>query len=720
MSWKHWIDELREAPHQAVADLLRGAADVSPFERVSPHEFLLAVLPRTSRSVSGKLLGQPLVEINESAISDLPTYVDEGLSAWLMNQRQAQLPPAKKLGAYAAQVCEALQWPLFFSLPQTRSMLLSSRAQWLKWLGTLSLSAYRDPEYDYWQMLASQQTDDQFQFVWQSFIVEAGRTRSLRYLNLGLLALARLPLSEDDSLRNLRLQVQALISRYQLRKVLGTVALEELVQNLRSVMVRNPSLNATHYQAFLTSLFSPLGDDKTASLLSLLGLSTNRATQGPVTSSPSIYRLEPPGKTAETDQTVWAVNNSSSLAQAWQSVRPLLAAHEEFLHKSGDAYYFIRNLDRCVRALCKKYSIRDPEIRSRLFEWIHLALLIDAEDEGQWMLWQLLLRQVGELQRGTWVLWEMTRRFPAHIPCRVELARLLAESDIPDDQAQAHRLLQQVLQLDQSHLHAHSTLAQLAIHRKDWSNALAHAQQGLKIEPTNEPCAVLLASAYVRRNNPDDLQTAITHLQRFVSRNPGQVNAEQYLSKLLRRQISAAPIPDAPLKGRVAVSTVSPLAESDPAWRAFGESINLWLAASSNEIFPHPETEITFSADRVLPFPQALSLAMEKGQLDVDVLTRYDSATEQEFPLETRLYRYLLILKSASTTIERRRAEHPLQSWLETERHVAAQNDSPWVAYLNRRMTSLDAPVDVALVAGANWLRELLDRYRPLPAPLFG
>lgn len=202
MSWQRWADALRQEPRQAVADLLRGAADVSPYERIAPHEFLLAVLPRGSRLVNQTLLGEPPTRSTETDMSaDLPALVDTGLSAWLLAQREAALPPARKLGAYAAQVCEALQWPLYFALPQTRAVLLAERAQWLRWLGSLTLSAYRDPEYDYWQVLASKQADDNLQFFWQSFLVEAGRTRSSRYLNLGLLALARLPLSEDDSLR---------------------------------------------------------------------------------------------------------------------------------------------------------------------------------------------------------------------------------------------------------------------------------------------------------------------------------------------------------------------------------------------------------------------------------------------------------------------------------------------------------------------------------------
>ena len=63
---------------------------------------------------------------------------------------------------------------------------------WLGWCASLTVSAFRDPEYDYWQVLAAQQTDDSLQFFWRSCVLDAGRSRSLRYLNLGLLALGLL------------------------------------------------------------------------------------------------------------------------------------------------------------------------------------------------------------------------------------------------------------------------------------------------------------------------------------------------------------------------------------------------------------------------------------------------------------------------------------------------------------------------------------------------
>lgn len=718
MSWQRWVDELRQEPRQAVVDLLRGAADISPYERVAPHEFLLAVLPRGNRLVNQTLLGEPPTGSTETDITaDLPDLLDTGLSAWLLAQREAALPPARKLGAYAAQVCEALQWPLYFALPQTRVALQADRAQWLRWLGTLTLSAYRDPEYDYWQVLAAQ-GDDNLQFFWQSFVVEAGRTRSARYLNLGLLALAKLDISEDDSLRNLRLQVQALVNRYQHRKAWGAPAQEELAENLRGVMARNPSMDEGNYRAFLSALLAPLGENKAPSVLSLLGLG-QVAQRYASTVSSSLYKLTPPGLALETDQAVRAVRESGSLAQAWQVIRPLLISHEDFMHKSGDARYFVPNLDRCGRALCKKYSLRDPEIREHLFQWIHLALRMDADDPGLWMLWELALRKADQPQRAQWVLWEMTRRFPDQLPCRVELARLLAASDTPDDQTQAHRLLQQVLQQDPNHLHAHSTLTQLAIRRKDWAQALSHAQQSLRIDPSDEACVVLLAQAYARRNEPGDLQTAIEHLQHFVTCYRGNVKAEGYLRVLLQRQQLAEQGQLAAFKeDEEPASMEAAPAETDPAWLAFAEPLR---ATPSGDTLAASSIGDADLLGRVLPLPQALRQAVVQDQWEEDVLDRYEADAQQEFPLETRLWHYLKTLRTDSPNSERDRARQAVQAWLDAETQSLEQNkqgNESWVNYRNKHWKALNASADTALATGMEWLKDLLDRYRTLPAPL--
>lgn len=720
MSWQGWADELRRNPEQAVGDLLRGAADIGTFERAAPYEFLLAILPRDSRILSRRLIGEPDAGATRPEPgADLPDYLDAGLAAWLKTQRETAKPPARKLGAYAAQVCEALQWPLYFPLPQTRSALRDERTLWLQWLSSLTLSAFRDPEHDYWQVLATQQEGDRLQVFWHAFVTEAGRTRSLRFLDLGLLALARLPLSDEDSLRNLRLQVQALVNRHQHRKTWGAPAQQELAEQLRGVMARNPSLSAANYKAFLTELLAPLGEDKTASVLSLLGLWSTRASLHRTATVPiDGYKLEPPGLADETDQAVRAVRNSRNLKQAWNAVHPLLSAHEAFMHRSGDAYYFVRNLDRCARALCERYAIPEGQIQGRLFQWIQLVLQMDGDNPRLWMLWELTLRKSDYPQRAQWVLWEMTRRFPDHPQCRVELARLLAVSDDPEEQAQAQRLLRQVLRLDPEHLHAYSTLAQLAIRGGDWSQALRHAQRGLQIDPSDGHCAVLLANAYARRGEPGDLVTAIDHLQRFTAHYRGQLRVEDYLHKLQRRQQSMAQAfdPEHEITGQP-TSTADAVPEVDPAWRAFAESIRTWKAGNES---PVPATEELASMDRVLPLPEALRHAASRGQWESDILERYEANVQREFPLEIRLWRYLQTLHADSASeANRDRAKQAVETWLEAERKAPSYDSPSWMPFLTRTWASMAESIEAATTVGTEWLKDQLDRYQPLPPPLF-
>lgn len=413
------------------------------------------------------------------------------------------------------------------------------------------------------------------------------------------------------------------------------------------------------------------------------------------------------------------MRESGSLAQAWKAIHPLLNAHEAYVHKSGDAYYFVRTLDECARALCKKYPLRDPEVRDRLFEWIHLSLRMDADDPRRWMLWELALRKANQPQRAQWVLWEMTRRFPDQLPCRVELARLLAESDTPDDQAQAHRLLQQVLQLNPDNLHAHSTLAQLAIWREDWAQAFSHAQRGLRIDPSDGHSAFLLAKAYAQRNEPGDLRTAIEHLQRFVTRYRGNVRCEDYLHKLLQQQQLAEQGQLTALKDDEESTRMEAApAETDPAWLAFAESLRVTPTGNTSADSSIRDANLI---DRVLPLPQALRQAVVQDLWEEEVIDRYEADTQREFPLETRLWHYLKTLRTDAPGSERDRARQAVQDWLAAETQVLRQDNQgneSRVNYRNKHWEALNASADTALATGVEWLKDLLDRYHPLPAPL--
>ena len=723
VSLEVWIEQLRSHPKVAVGDLLSGAARISPYDRAPAHEFLLAILPRSCRRVSQQLLGAPPGDASHELTGqslDLRAQIDLGLSQWLLEQRERSLPVARRLSAYAAQVSEALQWPVYFEFPQSVAALKADRAQWLAWLDKLVISTYRDPQYDYWQVLASTQIDDSLQFHWQTFVVEAFRTRSPRYLDLGLLSLAKMPLIEDDSVRNLRLQVQALVNRYQRRRDLGVVALTELVAKIASVKTRNQSLSAVNFRAFLEPLLSHLSDDTRASVFAQIGLG-QRAAEAISRQARASYKLEPPGRADETDEAVRGVRTSTTLADAWKAIRPLLTAHEAHLRKSGDSYSFVRTLDRCARSLCEKYQVRDPEVRDRLFQWIHLSLQVEPNDPRLWMLWELALRKAGYAQRSAWVLWEMTRRFPEQLACRVELARLLAQSPESVNQAHSEQLLREVLRIDSRNLHAFSTLAQLATRAGNYAEALSLMQQALAIDSTNEACAVLQAQAYYRRNEPGDLEMAIDGLQRYVTTNKGNLIAERYLNDFVSRKQSPTHAGQAVLeKDDPSLKIRDEKPETDLAWLAFSRSVADVSASNAGSTMQHANVNIADIPGLVLPLPLTLKQALERNKWEPTLLDAYDEQITQEYPLETQLWRYLAALHASSLRPAEMGVQRQLlQQWGRPQIQTGSENNNTWQAYFETHWSELNTQsAENALNSGKEWLIALLDRQRPLPAPV--
>lgn len=721
MTWQAWGEALQQNPLQAVDDLLRGAASIAPYERVEPHEFLLAVLPRASRLVQESLLKESRITIAQHPRAHWTQAIDAGLHQWLLAQRNKPLPPSRKLGAYAARVSEALQWPLYFHLPQTLTALQSERAQWQSFFAQLSLSPYRDPTYEHWQVLAAHQSDNSLQFVWYRFVLEAARTCSQRYLMLGLLALARLPLDENDSLRNLRLQVQALVSRYQLRKTAGTVAQEELSEHLQGVLVRNPSMDHKNWHDFLEAMLKPLGEHVSKSVLAGLGLLTARRTPDTGTKRfKAEWRLKAPFDGSDTDRMVQDIKHSYNLQQAWQAMRPLLQAHEDHVYKTGDAYNFVTTLDRCGRALCKKYPLREQEVQNRLFQWIHLSLQLEPNNPRLWMLWQLALEKAGHPQRAIWVLWEMTRRFPDQLPCRVELAQALAETGQTQGRTQAQTLLHEVLRLEPDNLHAYSTLAKLALQEDDWDAALDWSNQGLRVDDGNQACAVLKATALERRNQDGDLAEAIAHLQRFTLKHKGNMNAESYLEKLLRRQNLIA-------QGKVQAHTdwvedkvvdrqsVQAESETDIAWQSFAQQVQSWSQTASTRA----PTDAAL-ADRVPPLPQALLATVQAENWDAEIWDAYSGAEIAGLNLESALWQYLQRVHNQADLSERRQAQEVLTHAITQEEQSPSYDSQTWPLYLRMHKDDLlNASSDAqALQLGAQWLKALLNRYQPLPTVL--
>ena len=141
---------------------------------------------------------------------------------------------------------------------------------------------------------------------------------------------------------------------------------------------------------------------------------------------------------------------------------------------------------------------------------------------------------------------------------------------------------------------------------------------------------------------------------------------------------------------------------------------NTWVTATapSSSI---TETSFSNTPDgRVLPLFQALHDAVTSQHFDDDILDSYDDMAKQEFPLETRLWRYLQSLHQKTDVNDTKKL---VDQWLENEKEfLQKEKDTSWLTYLNQRWNKAKTSGEINTVA--IWLKELLDRYPPLPAVL--
>ena len=123
---------------------------------------------------------------------------------------------------------------------------------------------------------------------------------------------------------------------------------------------------------------------------------------------------------------------------------------------------------------------------------------------------------------------------------------------------------------------------------------------------------------------------------------------------------------------------------------------------------------------RLPSLPQALKHAIQQGNWDANLADAYDEVQVLEYPLETRLWKYLIAVQSPSvSTTERQKLAQSVQERVHVEAQSVAENGNMWKSYLETHWTELNNPtIDISVEKGKAWLIALLDRHRPLPAPL--
>ncbi len=168
-------------PHREFDRIMRGIADVHPYERAEPGDILWVLF--------GRLASE----------DPLRAALDSTVLAWL-EQRRAE-PPELRLAfglhRYVGRVADALSFVGRLDLPGTARRLGDEHQAWLEWAEPMVLGGAHDSRNRLWLALAQRQETNRFDWLWYSICHRVGR-RDLpeRYLSIGLLGLRRLPHEE--------------------------------------------------------------------------------------------------------------------------------------------------------------------------------------------------------------------------------------------------------------------------------------------------------------------------------------------------------------------------------------------------------------------------------------------------------------------------------------------------------------------------------------------
>lgn len=224
-----------------------------------------------------------------------------------------------------------------------------------------------------------------------------------------------------------------------------------------------------------------------------------------------------------------------------------------------------------------------------------------------------------------------------------------------------------MLQLDPENLHAHSTLAQLAIRRCDWPQALAHALDGLNIDQSNEASRYPSPPPMPGALEGDDLQTAIDHLRRFIDRYSDNANAKAICC-------GSVQAPTVSRKKPVTTSITRNPSLASPLSRDLNRNrCCLARLCGFHPSLDHPEHWQNHAGRRSPASPPGPGVGSRPESLEAEVVAAYDASAQREFPLETRLWGYLRTLHTDTPAADGNEPLQALDAWIDGETGICLQ-----------------------------------------------
>lgn len=220
-----WLGHFKRDPAGALDELLRGIADVAPYERAEPVDVLLALFGSLPKE-------------------DPPWLaLDRALSSWLVSRRKDDPEVRRRYGLsrYVDELIQALVAVYRLPLPETAAMLHRELTSFDVWLHDLYLGPARDPAGELWRVMAQTQRDRSLLEEWYRLCEEAGRSLPEHWIDIGLLGLRRLPQPGDrEPSGTLEVEVLDGLFRWAARLPPGSASHEAFERRFATLLVLYP------------------------------------------------------------------------------------------------------------------------------------------------------------------------------------------------------------------------------------------------------------------------------------------------------------------------------------------------------------------------------------------------------------------------------------------------------------------------------------------------
>lgn len=401
-SVQKWLDELNAAPSTAIQKLVLGYAGVSAWSRSS--------------------LRESFVEIFQTHAEAL----DAAVATWLQ-ERLMKLPPEKTPTlVWASHLQDLFSALVGLPLPQVARLLRDRLRDFRSWLRPLRTDESLDPEAAYLAALAWADTNEHLEGMWQGLALRRDREPAY-YTDIGLLGLRK---KRDEKTKMPPQKAPFLL-------LATLIDLADTGLSQKDWLLTTRALLGGYHYSLETWVreFEPILKER------------HEAQNGP-NWLPKVLPIRAQSRDTASDATggfpapsfqeckrmISEVRKSGPMRVA--ALADHLNRHRAYANATRDTYFLGRTFNSLAEAAYK----HDPE-------WaIDRAQESLGWDESNHVTWVTLAHSLWEngvrlqRQRETTLakrnffealdlLWEARFKFPYHVHCRTELARLLRNSD---------------------------------------------------------------------------------------------------------------------------------------------------------------------------------------------------------------------------------------------------------------------------------------------------